>query len=558
MKPSRFRFVALVIAVVAFAGVLAAVSPTAASPSYPADLTIRGSVKQLYVLNAAPSASIHVVGPSTNLTQTANARGARLFRDLPAGSYTVTAGTAPPQVVQVHDDTYRPAQTFYADPARSLATDAAGTPTDGYLETADGTLLGYRVDLPATAPPSGKYDVVVVYSGYRAGLRPAEVWEDGDNSPWLSEPYKDQPRGDGVITKLLALGYAVVGVNMRGTGCSGGAFDVMEPLVGLDGYDIIETLNAQSWVDNVAMAGASWLGLSQLFVAQTQPPHLDAIVPGATVVDFYRDALYTGGIPQVGFPRSVGARARRHQRVAELVRDRPERTGPVAPPGTSCARRVDVLGEPGAPRPEPRRRPRLEPAHDLRHLLAAADRGRPRHRRADAPRRFVAGRRGRQPARHPDRPLRQPGGDAAPRDERVARDVPLGHGVGGGRAVPRRLYARARSRSRRTRRARRSRSCSRPRKTASRVVACTSRTSIPAAPSRTTSTRSGRSCSPRSPGPTRAVTGTSRSTGTGRKFGRTPPCSRPNRSPTTSRWPAPVRLTSVSEPTQRTSTSRPR
>ena len=31
---------------------------------------------------------------------------------------------------------------------------------------------------------------------------------------------------------------------MRGTGCSGGAFDYFEPLQGLDGYDVIETVAA--------------------------------------------------------------------------------------------------------------------------------------------------------------------------------------------------------------------------------------------------------------------------------------------------------------------------
>ena len=35
---------------------------------------------------------------------------------------------------------------------------------------------------------------------------------------------------------------------MRGTGCSGGAFDFFEPLAVLDGYDVIETVARQPWV----------------------------------------------------------------------------------------------------------------------------------------------------------------------------------------------------------------------------------------------------------------------------------------------------------------------
>ena len=42
--------------------------------------------------------------------------------------------------------------------------------------------------------------------------------------------------------------YATVGINMRGTGCSGGAFDYFEQLQSTDGYDAIETIAAQPWV----------------------------------------------------------------------------------------------------------------------------------------------------------------------------------------------------------------------------------------------------------------------------------------------------------------------
>ena len=60
---------------------------------------------------------------------------------------------------------------------------------------------------------------------------------------------------------------------MRGTGCSGGAFDFFEPLQSLDGYDVIETIARQPWVAHhkVGMMGISYGGISQLFTAQTQP-----------------------------------------------------------------------------------------------------------------------------------------------------------------------------------------------------------------------------------------------------------------------------------------------
>ena len=89
---------------------------------------------------------------------------------------------------------------------------------------------------------------------------------------------------------------------MRGTGCSGGAFDYFEPLQSLDGYDVVETVARQPWVlhHKVGLMGISYGGISQLFVAATNPPHLAAITP-LSVVDDSATTLYPGGILNTGF-----------------------------------------------------------------------------------------------------------------------------------------------------------------------------------------------------------------------------------------------------------------
>ncbi len=145
-------------------------------------------------------------------------------------------------------------------------------------------MLAYRVVLPdPEIHGEGPYDLVISYSGYQPSLE-------------TSDAFQNRP-----FEQFSALGYAVAGVNMRGSGCSGGAFDFMEPLTWLDGYDMIEAFSAQPWVDDVAFGDQSWPGLTQLFVASTQPPSLDAIVAGSVVGDFYRDVFYPGGIANVGF-----------------------------------------------------------------------------------------------------------------------------------------------------------------------------------------------------------------------------------------------------------------
>jgi predicted acyl esterase len=89
---------------------------------------------------------------------------------------------------------------------------------------------------------------------------------------------------------------------MRGTGCSGGAFDFFEPLQNLDGYDVIETIARQPWVRDhkVGMMGISYGGISQLFTAQLNPPSLEAISP-LSVIDATATTLYPGGILNTGF-----------------------------------------------------------------------------------------------------------------------------------------------------------------------------------------------------------------------------------------------------------------
>ena len=157
----------------------------------------------------------------------------------------------------------------------------------GYLTTRDGTQLSVQVVLPGP-PDKGPYPAVMEYSGY------------DPSSPSTGQPqYK---------LMLPPNGYAWVGVNIRGTGCSGGAFNFFENLQALDGYDAIETIAAQPWSNgHVGMAGISYAGISQLFVARTQPPHLDAITPLSVIDDTWRGILYPGGILNNGFAVNYAA-----------------------------------------------------------------------------------------------------------------------------------------------------------------------------------------------------------------------------------------------------------
>ena len=161
------------------------------------------------------------------------------------------------------------------------------------MKTRDGTKLAYYVhppqdvtkvlgvDLPRL-PARARTPTLIEYSGY-GYANPA-----GPDS------------GISVLANLM--GFTVVDVNMRGTGCSGGAFDFFEPLQGLDGYDVVETVARQPWVRHhkVGMMGISYGGISQLFTAQNNPPSLAAIAP-FSVIDQTQTTLYPGGVLNTGF-----------------------------------------------------------------------------------------------------------------------------------------------------------------------------------------------------------------------------------------------------------------
>jgi putative CocE/NonD family hydrolase len=242
--------------------------------------TVRGSVRQVMVTAVVPGATVTLYGPEGQQVTQAESEypdegpewfdsASHVFRDVePGEGYRVSQtveGTESPRSdpVEVLSVDYTPPQRFYDEQALDEGF--------GYLETRDGTRLAHQVKFPEGDPP---YPVIVDYSGYEPSVN---FW-------------------DGIDDRFLDLGYAVVGVNMRGTGCSGGKFDFVERLQWLDGYDTVEAIAAQDWADGVGLAGKSYPGYTQLYVAATQPPSLDAIAPGHPVGDFYRDVGYPGGM----------------------------------------------------------------------------------------------------------------------------------------------------------------------------------------------------------------------------------------------------------------------
>lgn len=186
-----------------------------------------------------------------------------------------------------NDDTGLPASTPFAFPAQKREAPFWAKRVTGYIRTADGTRLRYSALLPRN---SGRFPVVVSINGYDAGSIGGNAYLQRQSSMPLD-----------FDKRLVEAGYAVMGVNAAGTGCSDGRLELIQPQLGRHGAEAVEFAAGQPWANGaVGMFGASYGGSSQLATAQQRPPHLRAIVPGSPLVDF-RDALNPGGVPQPGF-----------------------------------------------------------------------------------------------------------------------------------------------------------------------------------------------------------------------------------------------------------------
>ena len=174
----------------------------------------------------------------------------------------------------------------------------------------DGVEIAMTVRLPqGKTLADGPFPTIIEYSGYQTAA-PHDLLQSVIDSLGGSGAPADPlaPATSTAVGSLIAplIGFAVVSVQMRGSGCSGGAFDLFDYPTTFDGYDAVETVGAQSWVKGgkVGMGGISFSGITQLFTAGTRPPHLAAVTPMSVTDDIYTGTGYPGGIFNSGFAQT--------------------------------------------------------------------------------------------------------------------------------------------------------------------------------------------------------------------------------------------------------------
>ncbi|HVC71978.1 MAG TPA: CocE/NonD family hydrolase [Acidimicrobiales bacterium] len=264
-----------------------------------------GSIDEAYVLGAPPRARLTLLnGAGARVgSGLVDKLGSLIIRNLTPGSGfrfeqksgTTTRATAPFTVLSTTSPP--PAPSFYSSQHLHAGLN--------YVRMRDGVLIAATVRLPpGKTLADGPFPTVIEYSGYGTAaphsLINAEEGSAPTNDPLL-------PDSSTVVGALIAplLGFVTVSVQMRGTGCSGGAFDLLGYPSDYDGYDIVQAVGSQSWAlhHKVGLVGISYSGLSQFAVAGTDPPDLAAITPLSPTDDLFSTG-YPGGIYNDGFAKS--------------------------------------------------------------------------------------------------------------------------------------------------------------------------------------------------------------------------------------------------------------
>ncbi|MCC7076848.1 MAG: CocE/NonD family hydrolase [Acidimicrobiia bacterium] len=231
-------------------------------------------------------------------TATVDRLGSAVFRNLSQGARYVVHDqtsdwTARAQVLVAGDN---PPASFYRGTVMRAGLN--------YIRMRDGITLAATVRPPlGRRLDDGPFPTVIEYSGYQVAA-PADAVTNiiGMALGLPNDPLA--PTGETYVGSVLLrlAGYAVVSVQLRGSGCSGGEADLFDLPSAYDGYDAVETVAAQDFVrgGRVGMVGISFSAFSQIVTAGTRPPHLAAIAPLSFLSRLW-DVGRPGGIVNNGF-----------------------------------------------------------------------------------------------------------------------------------------------------------------------------------------------------------------------------------------------------------------
>ena len=169
-----------------------------------------------------------------------------------------------------------------------------------YLPMRDGVKLAVDMYLPKGLKDGDKIPTLLHQTRY---------WRDVDVR-WPFSWFVKTPIGllGKMISEMTKNGYAVVNIDVRGSGASFGQnlYPWAEAEV-KDGYEMCDWIVKQPWSNGkIGTAGASYTGTASEFLLTTQHPAIKADVNMYSLFDVYADNAFPGGIHNEWFTRNWG------------------------------------------------------------------------------------------------------------------------------------------------------------------------------------------------------------------------------------------------------------
>jgi uncharacterized protein len=188
-------------------------------------------------------------------------------------------------------DSDRGSTAWRVTPSAYLATRPAQglvpRPRSLYVAMHDGCRLAADIYLPPQAPE--RVPAILIFTPYyRRFALTSDAPQGTEACPGVAR-WRDL---------FVPRGYALVAVDVRGTGASFGTRDSFRsPKERADYAEIVEWVTAQPWSDGrIGATGISYVGAACDFVASSGNPAVRAIAPLSAVWDTYIDHYYPGGL----------------------------------------------------------------------------------------------------------------------------------------------------------------------------------------------------------------------------------------------------------------------
>jgi putative CocE/NonD family hydrolase len=157
-----------------------------------------------------------------------------------------------------------------------------------FIEMKDGVKLAIDLFLPKKIKK--EIPTVLFLTRYVRSFEPKDII--GFVGPIFGQIKRNE------IVHYIKNGYAVIIVDVRGTGASFGSRKMeFSPQEVEDGAQILDWIVAQAWSNGkVGTTGISYLGTTAEFILTTNHPALQACVPRSSIFDLYGDIVLPGGI----------------------------------------------------------------------------------------------------------------------------------------------------------------------------------------------------------------------------------------------------------------------